>query len=1000
MQVTARKFDTKMHDLEKAREATRVAQSDWENIFEAITHPTVILDPQRTILSANRATVRVMGMASASEIVGKKCYKVFHRTTEPLAGCPLQTLLESGTFRESRSEVEACGGVFLVSCMPVLDEKGNLQKIIHIATDITDRKRAEEELVVEKAYFENFFHGAPEAVVVGDATGRISKVNKEFTRLFHYTEREAIGRMVDDLIVPQALKDEAGDITVRVAGGERVEVETIRMNKEGEEIHVSLLCQPVVMSGTMVGVYGIYRDITERKRAEEKIKESEETYRNLFHNAQVGLFRTRISDGKILESNEQLAKMFGYDTREEFIAEYVTSRNYVDPGTREKMIEEIKAKGYVENFMARFSRRDGSTFWAQFSARIYPEKGWIEGVAQDITERKAMEDALRRSEQELHDAYFSEATINMILQESLGDLSLKEVLQKVLDMVLSVPWLGLEYMGSISLVGEDAQSLVMQACTNLPDAVKKLCERVPLGTCFCGRAVESSALVCSEHSGEGPVLVGNNVPPYAHCIVPITYKGKTLGVLNLYVKHGHEVRDRERDFLKAVAHTIAGIITRKKSEEQMAYLAYYDALTGLPNRNLFVDRVTQSVARLAHSKKCSAVLVLGIDKFKNVSVTCGFDVCDAVLKTIAQRLLACVRAGDTVARLGDSDYGVLLVDVSEPADIIVVLEKIMQSVSQPFYHGGKEIIVSLSAGVAVYPGDGIDAASLIKSANLAFERAREEGRKTFQFYTEDMNRKATEFVELEKALFHALKNEEFVMHYQPYCDMQTRKVRGLEALIRWERQGFGLVPPGMFIPILEDTRMIIDIGQWIIGHVVAQIQEWQRKGRAVVPVSVNVSLAQFMQKDFVESVLRVIRERGVPPPLLSLEVTESIFLKDISFTKLVLERLRNAGVAVSIDDFGTGFSSLSSLKRLPVDTLKIDMSFIREVVEDPDSANIVSAICDMARSLNLRTIAEGVETEAQWKILRLLRCDMGQGYYFCRPLPADEIERVVFVNGS
>jgi diguanylate cyclase (GGDEF)-like protein/PAS domain S-box-containing protein len=437
------------------------------------------------------------------------------------------------------------------------------------------------------------------------------------------------------------------------------------------------------------------------------------------------------------------------------------------------------------------------------------------------------------------------------------------------------------------------------------------------------------------------------------------------------------------------------ITERKKVEDRIEYLAYYDALTGLPNRNLFFDRLTQGIARAAYSKKLVTVLSVDIDRFKSINDTYGIATGDTVLKEVSERLLSSVREGDTVARLGNDDFGIVLIDIAESADIVLVIEKIIKNASQPIYLNGVDIILTLSAGISVFPDDGTDTSSLMKKADLAFEKAKKQGRKSYQFYTEDLDVKASEFVQMEKNLFNAIQNEEFLLHYQPYWNINTKKIVGMEALIRWKSPDLGVVSPGKFIPVLEDTRMIIEVGEWILRTAIRQVKEWQDNGYPVVPISVNLSLIQFRQKNLAEMVKTVMGECGYYPSLLTLEITESAFMQDIESTHSVLESLKKIGVSVSIDDFGTGYSSLAHLKRLPIDNLKIDISFVREIVTDPDTTSIVTAIIAMARTLNLKTIAEGIETEEQWKILRLLRCDMGQGFYLSKPLPAEKIEKLL-----
>jgi diguanylate cyclase (GGDEF)-like protein len=535
--------------------------------------------------------------------------------------------------------------------------------------------------------------------------------------------------------------------------------------------------------------------------------------------------------------------------------------------------------------------------------------------------------------------------------------------------------------------------LVMKAQSNLPEPLKKLCARVPFGKCLCGKAAQTQKIQVADRVDERHEICYEGMLPHGHYSVPILYGSRTQGMLNLYLKEGHIRDKKEEEFLSTVADTLAGIIMRKKAEERIEYLAYYDALTGLPNRNLFIDRLKQGIARAEPTSRIVAVLITDIDRFKSINDAYGPEVGDRVLNEVAERLSTAVRRGDTVARLGNDEFGIALLDIAHSDDIIQVLEKIMKYISYPLKVNSDEITLTFSTGISIYPHDNKNPQELLKSAGLALGIAKKEGRKTYRFYTEDLNVKASEFLLMERNLYNAIKNEEFFLNYQPYWDINTQRIVGIEALIRWNSKDMGLVSPGRFIPVLEDTGMIIQVGEWILKTAMRQVKEWQDKGYPVVPVSVNLSLIQFRQKNLSDTVKKIMGECGYYPSLLTLELTESAFMQDIEFTSKVLRKLKDIGVSVSIDDFGTGYSSLSYLKRLPIDNLKIDISFIREMVMDPDSASIVMAIINMAHTLQLKTIAEGIETEEQWKFLRLLRCDLGQGFYLSKPLPAEEVER-------
>ena len=443
----------------------------------------------------------------------------------------------------------------------------------------------------------------------------------------------------------------------------------------------------------------------------------------------------------------------------------------------------------------------------------------------------------------------------------------------------------------------------------------------------------------------------------------------------------------------AVTHVVftASDITHEKDlREKIEFISSYDSVTGLPNRNVFAERLSRDLTQ--PGRKTFAVLAIDIDRFKFINEIYGLEAGNSVLKQVAESLSVSVSKGDTVARLGSDEFGIILHDIARPADAVLFVKMIMKNVPQIVMSGGEEVSVTLAIGIAVHPDDGGDALTLMKRADIALSRAKSLGRNNYQFYTSDMNVGASELMFMERRLVDALQNQEYVLSYQPYVDMTTKRVAGSEALIKWKNEEYGLVSPSKFIPMLEETGMIIDVGKWVLRTACEQLQVWG-SGKSHLPVSVNLSLSQFHHDDLVETVDSTIQEFRIDPRRLTLEVTESIFMKDLDFAISVLQRLKLLGVSIAIDDFGTGYSSLSYLKKFPVDAVKIDQSFVKDVTVDPDTTSLVMAIINMAHSLNLKTIAEGVETEEQWKILRLLKCDLGQGYYFSPALSPSEFEK-------
>jgi diguanylate cyclase (GGDEF)-like protein/PAS domain S-box-containing protein len=449
---------------------------------------------------------------------------------------------------------------------------------------------------------------------------------------------------------------------------------------------------------------------------------------------------------------------------------------------------------------------------------------------------------------------------------------------------------------------------------------------------------------------------------------------------------------RDGDVITHFISTGKDVTHQKHLKEKVNYLSHFDVLTGLPNRVLFADLLEQGIIRAHQSAWLTAVFAIDIDRFKLVNDEFGFSAGDDVLRAIAERLTSTVGGGGAVARIGSDEFGIALHNMVGPQDIGAAVERIMNNVRQPIMLRGEEIILSLAVGISVYPNDGENAEKLLGNAHIALSKAKSQGRNNYQYFTQHITSKATEGMLMEKRLNSALKNEEYLVYYQPYVDMTTRRVGGAEALIKWKSDKHGMVAPSKFIPLLEDSGMIIDVGEWVLRTACRQIKRWDREP-SKVPIAVNLSLLQLRHKDVVDMVDRTIQEFGIDPSRLILEVTEGMCIYDLDFASLVLKKLKDIGVSISIDDFGTGYSSLSYLKKLPVDNVKIDMSFVKDITTDPDAASIVSAITTLAHNLNLKTIAEGVETEDQWKILRLLRCDMGQGFLFSPALPALEISK-------
>lgn len=448
-----------------------------------------------------------------------------------------------------------------------------------------------------------------------------------------------------------------------------------------------------------------------------------------------------------------------------------------------------------------------------------------------------------------------------------------------------------------------------------------------------------------------------------------------------------------------IARSIRYAIERKKAEERLAYLSQYDPMTGLANRVLFQDRLRQAMARAERDGSMVALIFLNLDRFKSFNDAFGHHFGDELLKVVAGRLEDRAREGDTVARLGSDEFGIILEDLSEAQAAAQVARGISEKLSEPVALGGQEVFVTASMGIAVRPPSGAD--SVMKDANAALQRAKELGRANYQFFSPEMNVQAFERLAFESSLRRALERGEFHIHYQPQVELASGRIVGAEALLRWYHPDLGLISPAKFIPVLEDTGLIVPVGEWLIEETCREARAWRDAGLPAPRVAVNLSPRQFRSRNLAHVISAALTRENLEPFCLELEITESLLMEDTEESDARLNALKaERGLRVAIDDFGTGYSSLAYLKRFPIDVLKVDRSFVRGMDGDPDAAAIISAIIGLAHNLRLKVIAEGVETAAQLARLRELDCDQAQGFYFSRPLPAGDFARLLGEGNS
>jgi len=611
----------------------------------------------------------------------------------------------------------------------------------------------------------------------------------------------------------------------------------------------------------------------------------------------------------------------------------------------------------------------------------------VAGISRDITERK-LADALHEGQAQILEMIAMSARLGDVLEH--------------LVLLIESQFKGI--FGSVLLLDETGTRLRHGAAPSLPDSYNKAIDGVSIGPKVgsCGTAAYRREAVFVADITTDPRWEDYKGLAAEHGLrscwsTPIlSHQGAILGTFAMYAKEVREPTEAEAGLIDVATH-IAGIaIERKLAEDRIHFMANHDALTGLPNRTLLNDRLSQAVLYAQRYDRWVTVLFVDLDNFKFINDSLGHNAGDELLKTIAKRMVSCIRATDTVVRIGGDEFVIVLFDQPKDADVISeTVRKIQSAIAEPVRLEGHDLSVTSSIGIANYPNDGVDTDALLANADAALYRAKDVGRDNFQFYTSELNAKVHEKFLLQEELRNALARSELVLHYQPQVDLRTGRIFALEALVRWRHPKLGIVPPVKFIPMAEGTGLIVPIGDWVLREACRQNKAWQDSGLPPMVVSVNVSARQFREKDLVARVASVLKESGLDAEYLELEVTESLIMQDVDLAVVTMKKLKALGIQLSIDDFGTGYSSLSALKSFPVTRLKIDKSFVDGLLADENDRAVAGAVISLGQQLNMRVIAEGVETDAQAALLRNINCDEMQGYLFSKPLSAEGIEELL-----
>lgn len=640
----------------------------------------------------------------------------------------------------------------------------------------------------------------------------------------------------------------------------------------------------------------------------------------------------------------------------------------------------------------RWSHAKGQAVWDDSGTATY-----MAGTVMDITERKLAELKVAR----LNRVYAVLSGINsLLIRVQNRDELFREACRIAVDEgQFRLAWIGLVDQTTQSIVPVAWSDVGNDYVQHIPLSLKKAgTERWGL----VGEAVATRQPIVVQRVETDPriVLRQESLARGMLCfaILPLVVGEESVGTMLLYAPEVDFFDAPEMKLLLELAGDIAFALDHLDKADRLNYLAFYDALTGLPNRHLAHDRLSQLLQTLRDDEENQAgvaLILLDIDRFRNINDTLGRQTGDALLKLFAERLGSQFESPDRLARVGGDQFAIIHTYRKEPAEVAHFLdERVFATLKRPFTVQDKEIYLTFRTGISIYPGDGSNADEIFANAEIASRTAgRAEGR--YQFYAPAMNNQISGKLHVEHKLRRALENHEFVLHYQPKVSLQTGVVTGVEALIRWNDPQEGLVSPAAFIPILEETGMIAEVGHWVIAQAMADVESWRPLSRDPMRVAVNVSAVQLRRKDFLKTLQESLAAISDGKTLLDFELTESLLMEDIEEGIRKLKEIRALGICLAIDDFGTGYSSLSYLKRFPIDSLKIDQSFVRDVTTDPDAAAICVAIIDLAHNLKLKVVAEGVETEGQMRYLRRRGCDEIQGYFFSRPLPAEQIAQLL-----
>jgi diguanylate cyclase (GGDEF)-like protein/PAS domain S-box-containing protein len=913
---------------------------------------------QGRILDANPAFLRMFGLAGPDELAR---FTVYDLLVDPAQrASELDLIARDGAVREFEFQIRRPGGeerTVLDACHATRDPATGETLFHGILVDITDRKAEEARLEHWFSLLRATLESTADGIVVVDGKGKIVSFNQKFAEMWKIPgdilvagdDRRALEFVRDQLKDPDAFLARVQELYAdpEATGSDIIAFTDGRVFER--------YSQPQRVGGRSVGRVWSFRDVTARERAEAELREGEERYRQLVELSPDGI--GVYVDGRIVFVNAAGARIFGATSPDQLIGRQVM--DLVHPSFRPAVVERMRLmleEGKPVPLVAEtFLRLDGTPVDVEVMATPlrYRDRKAIQVVVRDLTERRRQELALRESEERY-------ALAARGVNDGLWDWHLLSN-----EVYYSARWKGM--LG----YAED------EVGTSPDEWLKRVHPE---------DAVRLRAQIAAHAAGVAPQL------EFEHRIM---HKD---GGYRWVLCRGVAVRDTAGKAYR-MAGSLSDITERKLAEDQLLHDAFHDSLTGLPNRALFADLLARSLGRAQRRADYRfAVLFIDLDRFKVVNDSLGHSVGDELLRAMTRRITRCVRPGDTVARLGGDEFTILVDDIGNASDATRVADRVQHELTQPFNLSGQEAFTSASIGIALSASGYEEVDDLLRDADIAMYRAKALGKARYEVFDTAMHQRAKALLELETDLRRAIERNEFRLYYQPMVSLATGRIAGFEGLVRWQHPQRGLIGPAAFVPIAEETGLIIPIGRWVLGEACRQMRQWQERfpGMHDLTISVNLSGKQFAQARLVEDVNRALTESGVAPGRLRLEITESAVMENAPSAMAMIDQLRALNVKIDIDDFGTGYSSLSYLQRFSLDTLKIDRSFVSNIGSDRgENAEIVRTIVTLAHHLGMDAVAEGVETPEQLQTLRELGCGSVQGFLFAEPVSEEEADRLL-----